>query len=94
MLYYISNEQYKLCHGLTSKSLQIDNSNLSIGNYLYKINGLTPWKWTELKALDTSFSTATSFSLSVLDDTSTILVKEDIANGYALILEVSSISHH
>jgi hypothetical protein len=91
MLYYISNEQYKLCHGLTSKSLQIDDGNLSIGNYLYKTGGISPWLWTELKALDTSFSTSKSFSLSILDDTITILVKEDIANGYALIVEVASI---
>ena len=91
MLYYISNQQYNLCHGLTSRSLQIDDTNLAIGNYLYKVGGTVRWLWTELKALDTSFSTSTSFSLSPLNDTTTILVKEDIANGYALILEVASI---
>lgn len=91
MIHLINTTQYNLCHGATTVTVDIDTTDINVGSYLYKTTNNTPWLWTELKALSTSFSTTKSLYLNTTGSTVTLQVKEDITNGYALIIEVNSI---
>jgi hypothetical protein len=92
MIYKINTTQYNICHNTTTTTIDIDVSDISIGNYLYKTTNNIPWLWTELKALSSAFSTTKSFYLSNSNSPNlTLQVKEDITNGYALVIEINSI---
>lgn len=85
----ISDSRYNLCHTNFYNTIQVNTTNLSVKNYLYKIDGVGKWTWSELIGLDSSFFTVSTLYLKRNNATTTTLsVKEDIATGYVLIVSV------
>jgi hypothetical protein len=85
----ISNSRYNLCHTNSYQSIQVNTTNLTIKNYLYKVDGIAKWTWSELIGLNSSFFQTTTLYLKRDNpSTTTIAVKEDIATGYVLIVSV------
>lgn len=85
----ISDSRYNLCHTNFYNTIQVNTTNLSVKNYLYKIDGVGKWTWSELVGLDSSFFTVSTLYLKRNNATTTTLsVKEDIATGHVLIVSV------
>jgi hypothetical protein len=55
MIYSISNKQYNICFNTANRAIDIGVANLNVNQYLYKNNNTTPWKWSEIIALDATF---------------------------------------
>jgi hypothetical protein len=89
MLYYISNNRTNLCHSGIEVNIDISENNLNIGNYLLKINNISPWTWVQLVNLDSSFSFVdNAFYLKKDPNTNAdiIEIREDISTGNAIIV--------
>jgi hypothetical protein len=85
----ISDSRYNLCHTNSYNTIQVNTTNLTVKNYLYKIDGVGKWTWSELVGLDSSFFTVSTLYLKRNNATTTTLsVKEDIATGHVLIVSV------
>lgn len=88
MLYLISNLQYNVCFN-TTKTIDININNLNIGNFLYKNNGTTLWKWTEITALDPTFTGVSTVYLKESNSLDVLQVKQDIGTGNAIIAQIN-----
>lgn len=85
----ISDSRYNLCHTNFYNTIQVNTTNLNVKNYLYKIDGVGKWTWSELVGLDSSFFGVNTLYLKRDNDTTTTLsIKEDIATGHVLIVSV------
>jgi len=85
----ISDSRYSLCHTNFYNTIQVNTTNLNVKNYLYKIDGVGKWTWSELVGLNSSFFQTTTLYLKRDNpSTTTIGIKEDIATGYVLIVSV------
>lgn len=85
----ISNTRYNLCHTNSYHLIQVNTANLVPKEYLYKIDGVGKWTWSELIGLDSLFPTLTTLYLKRENSTITIGVKEDIATGYVIITTIN-----
>ena len=85
----ISDSRYNLCHTNSYHLLQVNTANLVPREYLYKIDGVGKWTWSELIGLDSSFPTLTTLYLKRENSTVTIGVKEDIATGHVIITTIN-----
>ena len=84
----ISDSRYNLCHTNFYNTIQVNTTNLNVKNYLYKIDGVGKWTWSELVGLNSSFFGLNTLYLKRDNATTTIGIKEDIATGYVLIVSV------
>lgn len=88
MLYLISNLQYNVCFN-TTKTIDINISNLNIGSFLYKNNGIDLWKWTQITALDPTFTGVSTVYLRESSSLDVLQVKQDIGTGNAIIVQIN-----
>jgi hypothetical protein len=87
MLYSISNKQYDTCFNTANRAIDIGVANLKINEYLYKNNNSTPWKWSDIIALDTKFIGSVSLFLRTGDSYDIVQIKQDINTGNAIVIQ-------
>lgn len=85
----ISDNRYDLCHTNSYQTIQVNTANLVPREYLYKIDGVGKWTWSELIGLDSKFPPLTTLYLKRENSTITIGVKEDIATGHVIITTIN-----
>jgi hypothetical protein len=91
MIYSISNKQYDVCFNTANRAIDIGVANLKINEYLYKNNDSTPWKWSEIIALDTRFIGSVSLYLRTGDSYDIVQIKQDINTGNAIVIQTIGI---
>jgi hypothetical protein len=91
MIYLISNKQYNVCFNTSNRAIDIGVADLNINRYLYRTNNTTPWKWSEIIALDTTFIGSVSLYLKVSDSYDIIQIKQDINSGNAIVIQIMGI---
>ena len=84
----ISDNRYNLCHTNSYLTVQVNTTNLTKNNYLYKRDGVGKWTWSELIGLDSSFPPLYTLFLKNDSSSMTIGVKEEIATGFVLIASI------
>jgi len=91
MLYSISDKQYDVCFNTTNKLIDIGVANLRVNEYLYKNNNITPWRWSEIIALDRTFVGSVSLYLRTGDSYDILQIKQDINTGNAIVVQTVGI---
>ena len=91
MLYSISNKQYNVCFNTSNRLIDIGISNLIVNNYLYKNDNITPWKWSDILLLDSTFIGSTSLYLRTTDSYDIVQIKQDINSGNAIVIQITGI---
>ena len=91
MIYSISNKQYNVCFNTSNRAIDIGITNLAVNNFLYKNNNTTPWKWTEVIALDATFIGSISLYLRTGESYDIIQIKQDINTGNAIVIQTIGI---
>lgn len=87
----IAASEYDLCHSNIATEIQVNTLNLNVQQYIYKQDGVTPWSWSEILAIDESFNNLFTVYLKSPASNSYLVVKEDIANGSAVITQINTI---
>ena len=91
MIYSISNKQYNVCFNTSNRAIDIGITNLAVNNFLYKNNNTTPWKWSEVIALDATFIGSISLYLRTGESYDIIQIKQDINTGNAIVIQTIGI---
>jgi hypothetical protein len=91
MLYLISNKQYNVCFNTANRVIDIGIADLNVNRYLYRSNDITPWKWSEVIALDATFVGSVSLYLRITESYDIIQIKQDINTGNAVVIQVVGI---
>lgn len=91
MIYSISNKQYNVCFNTANRAIDIGVANLSVNQYLYKNNNTTPWKWSEIIALDATFVGSINLYLKTSDSYDIVQIKQDINTGNAIVTQITGI---
>jgi hypothetical protein len=91
MIYSISNKQYNVCFNISNRAIDIGTTNLDINKFLYKNNNTTPWKWSEVIALDATFIGSISLYLRTGESYDIIQIKQDINTGNAIVIQTVGI---
>ena len=88
MLYLISNKQYNVCFNTANRLIDIGIADLNVNKYLYRSNDTTPWKWSEVIALDATFVGSVSLYLRIEESYDIVQIKQDINTGNAVVIQV------
>ena len=91
MIYSISNKQYNICFNTSNRAIDIGITNLAVNNFLYKNNNTTPWKWSEVIALDATFIGSISLYLRTGESYDIVQIKQDINTGNAIVIQTVGI---